>query len=284
VRVTAGGAPSPASNPRDREVHGMTDIDAALAGFASLDEAALGKPWTYREKPMDVRYALYRTLEDAQGALVVLAARPHPESRRILAFAQRAFGSLRGLVIGVPDALLDRVPRAGEWSIGETLRHILAVERRYAIQTEYAVTRGDGDPVRIPADRLPPTGRDPGAPSLPEIPGGVTEILARLAEARAETNRALGDIAPDRMTRPTIWGHFEVDVRYRLHRIGAHVIEHTVQCEKTLAVLGQRETEGRSIVRRVAALLGEIEGLDGRAEARQIEARLAERFESVTAA
>ena len=254
----------------------MTDVDNALVGFANLDEAALARPWPFREKPMDVRYALYRTLEDAQEALVVLAARPHPESRRILAFAQRAFGGLRGLVIGLPDTLLDQAPRAGEWSVGETLRHILAVERRYAIQTEYAVKRGDGDPVRIPADRLPPL--------TAEVPGGIGELLARLTEARADTNRSLGAVAPAHMTRPTVWGHFEVDVRFRLHRIGAHVVEHTVQCEKTLAALGWRETEGRRIVRRLTALLGEIEGLDGLAEARQVEARLAERFESVAAA
>ncbi|HEY7601986.1 MAG TPA: DinB family protein [Methylomirabilota bacterium] len=260
----------------------MTNVDAALAGFAGLDEAALARPWVYREKPMDVRYALYRTLEDAQEAHVVVAARPHPESRRILAFCQRAFGSLRGLVIGLPDTLLDREPRPGEWSVGETLRHVLAVERRYAIQTLYAVERADSDPVRIAADRLPPTGREPNARANVGAPGGVAEILAQLAEARAETNRSLDDIAPARMTRPTIWGQHDVDVRFRLHRFGAHVVEHTVQCEKTLAALGWRETEGRSIVRQLTALLGEIEGLGGLPEAKGVEARLVERFASVT--
>jgi hypothetical protein len=253
----------------------MTDVDAALVGFANLDEAALGRPWRYREKPMDVRYALYGTLEDAQNAHVILAAQPHPESRRILAFAQRAFGSLRGLVIGLPDTLLDRAPRAGEWSVQETLGHVLAVERRYAIQTLYAVERADSDPVRIPADRLPPT-------TPPEIPGGVGEILAQLADARAETNRWLGDVAPARMTRPTGWGHLDdVDVRFRLHRFGSHVVEHTVQCEKTLATLGWRETEGRRVVRQLTALLGEIEGLGGLAEVKRIAAQLVERFASV---
>ena len=142
----------------------MTDFDAALVGFAALDEAALGRPWLFRDKPMDVRYALYRTLEDAQEVLVDLVARPHPESRRILALAQRAFGDLRGLVIGLPDKPLGQAPRDGEWSVGEVLRHIVAIERRYAIQTLWAVERGDSDPVRIPGDRLPstaprPTGR-----------------------------------------------------------------------------------------------------------------------------
>jgi len=254
----------------------MTDFNGALEGFAALDEAALGRPWSFRDKPMDVRYAIYRTLEDAQEVLVDLAARPHPESRRILALAQRAFGDLRGLLIGVPGDLLDRAPREGEWSIGEVLRHVLAIERRYALQTRYAVERADGDPIRIPGDRLPPT-----APL--DVPGGVSELLERIGEARAETNRWLGSLAPAMMTRPTQWIHYDVDVRFRLHRFVAHLIEHTIQCEKTLAGLGWRPTEGRRVVRPLSALLGEIEGLGGLAEAREIETRLVDRFESTTA-
>lgn len=254
----------------------MTEFNAALEGFAALDEVALGRPWSFREKPMDVRHAIYRTLEDAQEVLVDLAARPHPESRRILALAQRAFGDLRGLLIGLPDDLLDRAPREGEWSIGEVLRHVVAIERRYALQTRYAVERADGDPMRISGDRLPPT-----APA--DVPGGVGELLARIGEARAETNRWLGSLAPAMMTRPTQWIHYDVDVRFRLHRFVAHLIEHTVQCEKTLAMLGWRLTEGRRVVRRLSALLGEIEGLGGLAEAREIETRLVDRFASTTA-
>ena len=255
----------------------MTDFDGALVGFAALDEAALGQPWSFRDKPMDVRYALYRTLEDAQEVLVDLAARPHPESRRILALAQQAFGDLKGLVIGVPDDLLDRVPREGEWSVGEVLRHVLAIEQRYAIQTLWAVERADSDPLRVPGDRLPPT-------TPPDIPGGASEILTRIAEARAETNRSLGNLAPAQMTRPTVWVHYDVDVRFRLHRFAAHIAESVVQCEKNLAVLHWPLTEGRRIVRRLTALLGEIEGLGGLADARQLETRLAERFASVPAA
>jgi hypothetical protein len=254
----------------------MADFDAALAGFAAMDDAALARPWPFRDKPMDVRYALYRTLEDAQEVLVDLAARPHSESRRILALAQRAFGDLRGLVIGVPDEFLEKAPREGEWSVGEVLRHVLAVEQRYAIQTLWAVERADSDPVRVPADRLPPL-------TPPEVPGGAREVLARIAAARAETDRSLGGLAPAQMTRPTQWVHYDVDVRFRLHRFAAHLVESAVQCEKNLAALGCPVTEGRRIVRPLAALLGEIEGLGGLAEARQLEARLAERFDSVRA-
>ena len=251
-----------------------SEFDAALIGCAALDEEALARPWTWRGRQTDVRYALYRTLEDAQEAHVRASAGEHPESRRILALAQHAFGALRGLVAGLPGALLDKTPRAGEWPLRETLSHMLAVEQRYALQTRYAVDRADREPIRMPEDRLPPT-----APT--NVGGEIEAILARLTEARAETNRWLGDVAPAAMTRPAVWAGYDVDVRFRLHRFAAHVVEHTIQCEKTLLALGWRQTEGRRIARRLAAVIGEVEGLGAVADAREVEARLAERLASV---
>lgn len=86
------------------------------------------------------------------------------------------------------------------------------------------------------------------------------------------------------MTRPTIWARYDVDVRFRLHRFAAHVIEHTIQCEKALVALDWQPTEGRRIARQLTALVGEIDGLGARAEAREIEHHLAERRASAIAA
>ena len=36
----------------------MIDFDAALAGFAALDEDALARPWRWREGTLNVREAL----------------------------------------------------------------------------------------------------------------------------------------------------------------------------------------------------------------------------------
>lgn len=253
------------------------DTEAALQRFAALDAQALAQPWLFRDKPMDVRYAVYRTIEEAQETLVRLAAQPHPESRRILSLAQRAFGDLRGLLLGLPADLLDQPPGDGEWSLRETLRHIIVIEGRYAVQTRYAVERADSDPLRVADDKLP-------TPAQTDVTGGIDEILDRAREARAETDRWLGQLPAAAMARPTQWIRYDVDVRFRLHRFAAHVIEHTVQCEKTLAALGWRATEGRRIVRRLTALLGEIEGHEGHAEARDLERRLGERAPSVVAA
>ena len=155
----------------------------------------------------------------------------------------------------------------------EILRHVIVTEGRYAVQTRYAVERADDDAMRVANDKLP-------SPAQTDITGDITRILARVAEARAETDGRLGDLSAAAMTRPTQWVHYDVDVRFRLHRFAAHLVEHTIQCEKALTALGWRATEGRRIVRRLAALLGEIEGLSGRAEAREIEDLLVERSAS----
>lgn len=254
----------------------MADFEEAVRGFAGLDHEALSRPWPWREGTIDVRYALYRTLEEAQEAYVRAAAEPHLESRRILALAERAFGDLRGLLAGLPAEQLDVAPRRGEWSIRQTLHHLLVVERRYALQTLYAVERANTEPVRIPDDRLP-------APAQLDDGGDVVALLARLGEARADTDRRLGALEPAALLRPTIWVKIDVDVRFRLHRFAAHLVEHTVQCEKALAALGWGSTEGRRIVRHVTAALGELEGLGAHTAARDIEARLAERLASVAA-
>jgi len=253
------------------------NVGVALERFVALDETALARPWIYRDKPMDVRYALYRTIEEAQEASVRVAALPHPESRRILSLAHRAFGDLRGLLIGLPTDLLDKPPRDGEWSVREILRHVMVVEGRYAVQTRYAVERADTDPMRVADEKLP-------TPAQTDVTGGISEILARAGDTRAETDRLLGDLPAAAMARPTQWIQYSVDVRFRLHRFAAHLVEHTVQCEKALAALGWQLTEGRRIVRRLTALLGEVEGLAGRADAREIETRLVERSESSTPA
>jgi hypothetical protein len=234
-------------------------LESVLTGWTALDETELARPWTFRGGTMDVRNALYWTMGEAQDAVTRAAAAPHPESRRVLALAQRAFGDLRGLLVGLPNDLLDTAPQPGEWSVREVLGHVLNVEQRYAIQTAYAVDRADAEPLRIAADRLPPLAA--GAAG-----GHVDTLLARIAAARAETNRRLGALPPAAMTRPTVWVHYEIDVRFRLHRFGAHIAEHTIQCEKTLAALGWRETEARRIVRQIWALVGELEALGADAE------------------
>jgi len=187
---------------------------------------------------------------EEQSALVV-AATPTNEADRILSLAQRAFGDLRGLLLAVPDALLDGEPAPGEWSIRKTMEHTTRVERSYRANTQYALLRGDDEPLVIPEERRPKA--DPA-----DTAGDALAIAAALAQRRAETDLALaGTIATD-LARPSQWAAvdapFAVDVRFRLHRFGAHLVEHTQQVEKTLRALGQGETDAQAYVRQISII------------------------------
>jgi hypothetical protein len=250
----------------------LSDVDVVLTRFAVLDEKALAQPWPHLgQQTLDVRNALYWTLVEAQDALTRLGERRHSESRRILSLAGSAFGELRALLLGVPDELLDRSPGGGEWSLRQALRHIVEIERRYLLHTSYAVEREDADPIRLPDERL-------AAAAQVDAGGGMADLIGRIVEARADTDRRLGEVPPAAMTRPTVWVGYRVDVRFRLHRFAPHMAEHTIQCEKILAGLGWPMSEGRQIVRRAAAVLGQIESLDGASEARDLAQRLGDRM------
>jgi hypothetical protein len=223
-------------------------FDQTLATYSALTDQRLAEAWTWRQDgPRHaVREALFRSLDEEHSAAAV--ALPRSEAAAILSLAQRAFGDLRGLLLGVGDELFDEVPAPGEWTIRQTMAHMMLTELRYEAQIEWARRRSDDEPVRIPETKLPPS---------PDSSGSLLDLLTRLGHMREETDRRQASITSDEMRLPTVWGGFEVDVRFRLLRLGGHLIEHTIQCEKTLAMLaGYQESEARRIVRHISSARG----------------------------
>src|SRR5205823_13756876 len=78
----------------------------------------------------------------------------------------------------------------------------------------------------------------------------------RFAEHRAATDEALAELSETALARPTIWSDAEVDVRFRLHRFGSHIAEHTYQCEKAVRALGAFGGDARAIAMRIGAMRG----------------------------
>jgi uncharacterized damage-inducible protein DinB len=221
-----------------------------MAALALIPDRRCSMPWQWPGHsgwPLQVRDALYRSLEEELAA-VAAQNPPAGEAARLLAAGQRAWGELRGLLVGLPDSLLDGVPaeaEAGEWSLRQVLSHVLLVERRYREQVAYALERSDEDPVR----------REPAAAVLPsEEEGGMREWIDRLARQR-EATATLGEITPEQLLRPAVWSGYQVDVRFRLLRFAGHLVEHTVQAEK-LAATRFRTGEAHLIVRRISAARG----------------------------
>jgi DinB superfamily len=229
----------------------MPTLEDVLARYASLSEARLSEPWRWPGRDgaeLEVRDAVLRSLE-LELAAAAGAGAGASEAARATAVAQAVFGDLRGLLCGLADAVLDEEPGGGEWTLRRVLQHVLLVERRYQLQTAYAVRRTDPEPVR----------REPAVPAE-DGPATVAGWLELLSAVREE-GRELAAVAGDRLTRPTIWAGHAVDVRFRLHRFTGHLVQHTLQCEKVLARAGHPEGEARRLARRISAARGGHEWL-----------------------
>jgi len=224
---------------------------AAMAGLAALPDSRCSEPWVWpchSGWPLQVRDALYRSLEEELEAVAAQAS-PETEAARLLAAGQRAWGDLRGLLVGLGDGILDQAegpPDGTVWTLRQLLGHVLLTERRYREHVEYALRRGDADPVRSePTASL----------SSADQEGGLRDWIARMSAER-QASAGLAGAGADQLLRPTVWAGYDVNVRFRLLRFAGHLVEHTVHAEKLLAGVGHRVGEAHMVVRRISAARG----------------------------
>ena len=224
-------------------------------------------PWPGSTSEVDVRYGYYRLfelLEEAQAAVVAelapIRVAPAPGARRGAA-ATVARWSLHGLLLPLTDADLDSDPGNGEWTVRQTLGHMLQSQQFYGSFTAWWLTQAP-TPAAIPPVALTyevPTEADQSAGSLMDIRGRLDALLD-LAMAR------LGGLDETQVAVPARWSGGEVTVGFRIGRWASHIREHTIQIEKTYVMLDRPMTEIERLVRLMFEAYGRLEetvfGLD----------------------
>lgn len=230
----------------------MTQFARTMAAMAQLGDEDMGRVWRWRGdgEDLEVRDAYHRTLEAEMAQLAVVeAGRGGSEPLEAMAQAQRAVGTMLGLLAGQPDEVLDFKPAPEDWPLREVVRHVLQTEMSFCANTGWAVKRTDDQPLPLPRE-LRPSDRDaPGD-------GGVADLINRLLVARAATDAALCGLLPDDLEKPSLWAGYSVDVRFRLHRFASHLIEHGIHAEKLLRAAGREPAEARQMVRAIWAARG----------------------------
>jgi uncharacterized damage-inducible protein DinB len=244
---------------------------AAVAGVAadhvSIPDAALPKQWLWQghDHGDGVRYGMYRaaeTIEAADAALeVALAEAPvRPPAAVRGAPATIARWALHGRLAALDDAVLDRVARDGEWTIRQTLAHIVDAQRSYGWFTRWWLRQplGEGRPARVTDDAE--------AASMVDLPGEEAEGAGSLAEIRSRLDHVLdewalryADLDATALAARATWAGVPVDIDFRIGRWASHIREHTVQVDKTLDWLGYSPTEPARIVRDLYAAWGRLE-------------------------
>jgi hypothetical protein len=257
-------APVPAVGPGLLEAR--ASLAAATRDLVAIPGDALERGWQWGDDLADVRYGVYRAIETVELAAAEIAQILDASGDRRTRAAARiaptttARWALHGRLAGLDDSWLDRHPTDGEWTAREVLGHVVSGQRGYAALTAWWWARPlDAPPIeRIPEDVI-------AAAALPEEDeegeGSLDEIRSRLDDVVDEGAAHLANVADEELDRPARWSGMPVDVGFRLGRWSSHIVEHTVQLDKTLTWLAHEPTEAERIVRELYLAWGRLEAL-----------------------
>ena len=241
-------------------------LGEATSNLLAIPDSALESGWSWGDDEADVRYGLYRAIEAIESAGAEVArvlretgARRTPAADRI-APATVARWELHGLLASMDEAVLDRHPAPGEWTARETLGHIVGGQRGYGWYTAWWAARplGEPSPDRVPEAVV-------AAAGLPddesEGDGTLAEIRARLDAILDLSAGRLAHLDDDGLARPARWAGIPVTIGFRLGRWSTHVMEHTLQLDKSMVALRRRPTEVARLVRLIHSAYGRLESV-----------------------
>jgi hypothetical protein len=245
-------------------VEGRRTLTDAADRVVGIDERELARRWLWREDReggAEVRYAFYRSVEALERATgladgLVTASGARPTGAAPFAHATAARWDLHGLLAPLADDGLDADPGGGEWTIRQTLAHIVHVQRAYPAYSGWWLTREPTAelPMRIPESV------DEGFPEEDaDGIGSLVDIRRRLDEAMDGAMERMAALDEAQLATPARWSGFAVDVGFRLGRMSSHLQEHTVQVEKTLVMLRRTPPEAHRLLRLVLRAYGRAE-------------------------
>jgi len=274
-------------------------LSLAVENFASLthpfSEADLARPWAWKGYDEGVRFAFFRTCEQlcelASHLEVERAASPHPLTvvQRILGQYHSAYRDLQAVLLGVTDEQAAQVPAEGEWPLRQVLAHIVQADRGFFTANFLGldhIRKGNAEPFEITEEIWNSFWADAPFNDLFER-GSLSQILAYYATLHARILREFTALTDEELGLPIrYWESEPFPLEFRLHRFSSHLRQHTIQAEKTLAMLSLPPNETHRLLRILYQALAAVEnvtigdesiGLDRQAQlAVEIEQRGAE--------
>jgi hypothetical protein len=240
-------------------------IDRLVAALLAVPDGDLDTRWEWRNVEtgdVELRYGFYRIHELFEAAITAIdvarsgARESTGPAVPPLAAMAAARWELHGVLVPLRDGDWDADPGGGEWTIRRTIAHIIGSQRSYGWYNAWYLTKGVvGAEVERPSDdEFPPepTDEEDGA-------GDPATVLARLDEIVDANAAASAGLSAEAMGVSARWSGVPVTIDFRLGRYGSHIREHTVQVDKTLAMLDRRPTEVERLVRLILDTYGRLE-------------------------
>ena len=228
----------------------------------------MGRPWVWREYDEEgLRFTLLlaqHELRDLAVRLEALRARkgpPESQAERILGQYHLAYRDLTGALAGLRDDDLDRVPAEGEWPVREVLKHMLGAEYGFLGVVQYALAPDRPKGLEEAEERWDSWRDEHGYRAPKTLEGGIADVRNALFEIHRRILRELGPLPDEALEEPAMFWDGEKPIRFRLHRFEAHMVQHTVQVEKSLEWIGRGPTEARRLIRILYRDLAPVEML-----------------------
>jgi hypothetical protein len=273
-------------------------VEKFAAVTHKLSDSDLEIEWSWRSYNEGVRFAFFRTYEELRELAAQLLAERSTTGQAIttahhtLSQYHAAYRDFQAVLIGVDDQILDQSPAKGEWPLRVILGHILAAQREFFARTWHAVQKhreGVEEPIEMTDAEVA------------EFVGSYDEFERTMNRLRLAGLLALYDSLHKRVLRELTdirafeleakmlwWEQVPVTVEFRLHRLDAHLRQHTVQIEKTLEALIGPPSEAKRLLRLIYNALADADatmigdwGL-GKDQRREVAAMIAQRADEIS--
>jgi len=243
-------------------------IESFAAATHHFTDADLDRPWAWKDYDEGVRFAFFRTCEQlcelAARLEIQRAAGAHPftVAQRILGQYHTAYRDLQAILLGVTDEQAARIPKEGEWPLRQVLAHIVQADRGFltvnALGLDH-IRKGIAAPFEMTEDIWNNFWADAPFRELSEN-GSLSQILAYYATLHARILREFNALAEAELSLLLrYWEPEPFSLEFRLGRFSSHLRQHTIQAEKTLAMLSLPPSETSRLLRIIFNALAAVE-------------------------
>lgn len=246
----------------------LTTVEAWVNAFADADEAVLNRNWAWDDYDSEgVRFACFRTYEQLRELAVRISAErlPKTQAQHILAQYILAYFDLQGTLLGIEQPLVENSPSADEWSVQETLKHIVGADMGFYVVVTNALEhhRQQSDaPLPKVTNEVYDRILDLDDEKYDSImKGSFANLRSYHQQLHTKIVHEFANIDDNELELPALfWESEPYSLRFRLHRFDSHTRQHTIQIDKIINALNVPSNEGRRLMRLTYRAIGEVAG------------------------
>lgn len=247
------------------------EMNLWLKEAASFSDEILERSWKWKDYDEGIRFSIFRLMEELTALInhpkLIRDDRRISQQGEVKAYLMRfhqVFWELKAQLAGMGEELVNTKPAPDEWTIRQTLEHILNVEWMFLGVFRYGCLLGASSEV-VPAGKIPKEFIDQhfdvdGHFPPNEFDCQFSELLHFYEERHQEVISSLISLKENDLDRPlTFWESEAMPARFRLIRFESHLRQHLIQIQKTNQHLHNDYSELRSLLRECASLFSVID-------------------------